>query len=253
MFGLEPTGGIPSLSAVPSTALVYYAESLLEALNFVLNHSFFVTSDMSNRVKRNSLNGVGALICFFLARDGYTVLDARDIYIQPDGIIGYDVKKVVPARDLVYGIEILFMGTDKKQRRASYFQIDVFNKSPQLKRFSDMVEIFNPQAAIIKSASYLMSDRNFTIIKDIVLARSPMIIQDDSGVSYASFKKTDWDISYYGKYHKPIPVFQYQYQRSLEADVARYSKGPIKFIYGYGYGYPDATYHLIVARKKQKP
>ena len=251
MFGLEPTGGIPSMDAVPQAALVYQVESLLDALNFVLNHSFFVTSDMSSKVKKSSLNGVAALMCFFLGRDGYIILDAREVFITPEGVVGYDFKNKNPGKDHVSGIEIIFMGADQKHRRASYFQINVYNKSAQLPRFFAMIETFNPQAAIIKSASYLMSDKNFSSIREQVLAKSPMIIQDDSGIDYHYFKKTEWDISYFGKYHKPIPLFSHQYQKSLENDVAKYSKGPINFVYGYGYGYPDMTYHLIVARKKK--
>lgn len=252
MFGLEPTGGIPSMKAVPHSALVSQSESLLDSLNFVLNHSFFVTSEMSSKVKRSSLNGVGALICFFLTRDGYTVLDAREIVILPDGVVSYDVKKAVRGKELVSGIEVNFTGADQKRRRARYFQIDISDKSLQLPRFFSMVDKFSPQASIVKSASFLMSNSYFSKIRNLILAKSPMIIQDDSGIPYRYIKKSEWDISYFGKYHKPIPAFAEQYQKSLETDVRKFSTGPIKFVYGYGYGYTDITYHIIVARKKQK-
>jgi hypothetical protein len=117
--------------------------------------------------------------------------------------------------------------------------------------FRLFVERYQGLTTIIKSASYLMVWPTFSRIRDIVLTRSSSILQDDSGIPYRTLKNSkNWSLSYFGKYHKPLPVFAGHYQPELEADIAKNSKGPLPFVYGYGYGYSDMTYQLVQAVRK---
>ena len=250
MFGLEPTGGVPDITKVDPKALMPQANQMLAAINFVLDHAFFVTTDMGEKVKGSSLTGISAIMMFFLARGGYEVVNVREIHIAKNGDV--QAGKAAALRGEINGVEMIFKEKGATMlRRARYLQIDIGDQSPQLGRFRHLVEKYSPSTTIIKSASYLMSWDTFSRIRKIVLDNSRSILQDDSGVPYDSLKKdSTWDISYYGKYHYPLPVFRTRYQRSLDLDVRKYSKGPVPFVYGYGYGYPDMTYHIVVARKK---
>lgn len=225
---------------------------LLAAINFTLDHAFFVTTDMQKKVKKSSLNGIAGIMFFFLSRDGYTIHDAKNIFITSDG--DTRIGKGSDKKGEVKGVEIIFSrGSKEMLKRVRYFKIDISNKSHQLPRFSRYVQRYGSMTTIIKSASYLMSWKNFSKIRSLLLDRSGSIVQDDSGIPYKYFKNSSkWELAYFGKYHRPLPVFKSRYQKDLRRDLEKYSRGMVPFAYGYGYGYPDMTYHLLWARKKRK-
>jgi len=251
MFGLEPTGGVPDIKGINAKLLRRQSNNLLAAINFTLDHAFFVTTDMQKKLKRSSLSGISGIMFFFLARGGYTIVDASNIYILRDG--STTRKKPGAGIKAIEGVEIIFSkGAEKGYRRARYFRMDISNKSRYLPRFSRYLNRYGTVKTIVKSASYLMTWKTFSKIRNLLLAQSSSILQDDSGIPYRYFKtNSTWKLSYFGKYHRPIPVFKKQYQKQLHIDVRKFSKGPVPFVYGYGYGYPDMTYHLLLAEKKK--
>ncbi len=249
MFGLEPTGGIPVMKSMTPWRLKRQTQKLLAAINFSLKHAFFVTTDMQKKVKKSSLNGITAVMFFFLAREGYTIHNAREIHITSRGLVAAGKAK---KKNDIPGIEIIFSpGSRKDLRRARYFSLDISNKSRRFRPFSRYVRNNGSLTTIIKSASYLMTWKTFSKIRNLIMERSESVLQDDSGIPYRYFKNNKkWDLTYFGMYHRPLPVFKKRYQKSLRDDVKKYSRGPVPFVYGYGYGYPDMTYHLLLARKK---
>ncbi len=248
MFGLEPTGGVPVTAGVPAVKLLRDLACLPPVINFTLDHAFFITRDMLKKVGKNDLCGITAVMMFFLARDGFEVVNAREIYLDADSKLTF--RKPVNDRHPVRGVEILFRRPgDTTPRRARYFQLDVSDKSPGLRRFLDYCAAGRPYTTIIKSASYIMFDGSFSKIRSAVLENSDSILQDDSGVPYRLLKSGPWDLTYFGKYHKPIGVFHYHFQKDLQADCERNSRGPLPFVYGYGFREKNMTYHLVLARK----
>lgn len=251
MFGLEPTGGIPDAASIDRPTLMARLHNLPYALNFTFHHAYFVTSDMQKKMGKNPFTGTTGIMMFFLSRGGYEVVSVKEIYLDEKG--NASTIKPVPSRGAVAGVEILFArGAGTRLKRLRYFQLDVSDRSPQFERFALYCGKYPPFATIIKSASYLLHLDTFSKIRDLVLKRSALIIQDDTGVPYRHFAETLWDMAFYGKYHRPIPVFKHRYQPDLEKAVSRHSSGQLDFIYGYGYGFRDITYHLLLAQKKIK-
>jgi len=249
MFGLEPTGGIPVARSLDTKTLLRSLAGMAPALNFTLNHAFFVTTDMQKNVGRNPFTGITGIMMFFLSRDGFEVVQAREIRMDAAGAV--TTAGAVKGRGAVDGVEIIFSrGPGTRLHRARYFRLDVGNGSAQLPRFAAYCEKNPPFATIIKSASYLMHNDSFSAVRGLVLSRSASVIQDDSGIPYKSFEPSAWELRYFGKYHHPLPVFKTRRQLDLEKAVALHSAGPVPFAYGYGYGYADMTYHLLYARKK---
>ena len=97
-----------------------------------------------------------------------------------------------------------------------------------------------------------MQSKTFSKIRNSILRSSNSILQDDSGIPFRFIKKSSWDISYHGYYHKPIPVFKHFLQKDLQEEVRKNTTGKLPFSYGYGYGYRDITYHLIYVVKREK-
>ena len=251
MFGLEPTGGIPDIRNVDPNEINQQLKLLSDALNFILDRAFFVTLDMEKKVKPSSLNGVSAIMIFFLARGGYDILNIREINITEDVNLAEGVSA---DRNAINGIEILFAEKGNKEVKcARYFTLDIVNTSRQVDKFDAYMRKHSEFTTIIKSASYLMHWSNFSKIRNLVLEVSDSIIQDDTGVPYSFFRNnSNWNVTHFGRYHRPIPVFNINYQKDLDEDNKRYSTVPIPFVYGYGYGYAGITYHLLLAEKVKK-
>ena len=98
---------------------------------------------------------------------------------------------------------------------------------------------------MVKSASYLMHEADFSYVRNAVLSKSKAILQDDSGISYKFFDKTKWDIQLYGVYNGPIPLFAKRYEKDLKEAFTKGNVKPITFQYGYG-----SHCALLIARKK---
>lgn len=251
MFGLEPTGGIPDLTSMPRQKILPGLNELLPAINFMLDHAFFITTEMEKSVGKTPLSGITAIMVFFLARGGYQVMDINLVHIDEKGKLLRG--EGMPVKGCLNGVEIIFFRNNASQpKRVRYFQINIADGSPQLGRFSEWLRGQSPFSTIIKSASYLMHNSNFSAIRDIVLSHSSSILQDDSGIPYTYLKKNkDWEIRLFGKYHRPLPVFKERYQVELEKDLADTTGEPLPFVYGYGYGYGDMTYHLLLATRRE--
>jgi hypothetical protein len=256
MFGLEPTGGVPDIDKIDPQSIDKNLWQLLNSVNFSLNKSFFVTKDMGNTITHSSLNGITAVMFFFLSRGGYDILQAEEINILEDGSIARGAvstgRRAAPRSvGNVNGVEILF--TEKGGRdikRVCYFTLDISDASPQFARFGRHMNKYPPFTTIIKSASYLMRWENFSKIRGLVLENSESIIEDDSGIPYKYFRGgSEWKVTHFGRYHRPLNIFENSYQKDLDEDNSAYSVGPIPFVYGYGYGFGDMTYHLLLAVK----
>lgn len=251
MFGLEPTGGIPSVEGLTPDQLKVKLRTVAPALNFQLHHAFFVTKDMQEKVGRDEFSGITGILFFFLARGEFHILQAREIHLTEEGLL--QNGKGLRQKGMVQGVEIIFTkGPGHPLKRLRYFRLDIGNGSSQLPRFLAYAKKYGTFSTIVKSASYLMTWHTFSDIRNFVLNNSETILQDDSGIPFQYLRKGPWNLTAFGKYHYPLPVFRDRYQRDLEQYVAQNSKGPIPFVYGYGYGYADMTYHLILARKKEE-
>ncbi|MCP4136353.1 MAG: hypothetical protein GY754_35610 [bacterium] len=250
MFGLEPTGAVPNPYTVSKRRRVSNLRGMSEALNFLLGHAYFITAHMNKHVGRNRYNSITGIMLFFLTRGGYTIADVNKIYLNAKGKV---LLKSPGRRRSIPGVEIIFYKDNKKKlSRVRYFKIDVANYSKKLPWLLRYLNTFPRCSTILKSASYLLHGRNFSKIRSTILKRSRLVLQDDSGMPLKAFPEKTWKLSYHGKYHKPLPVFKNYYQKDLQIKTNKFSSGPIPFIYGYGFRYPDMTYHLLLAEKKKK-
>ena len=100
--------------------------------------------------------------------------------------------------------------------------------------------------SFLKSATYLMHKSYFSIIRNTVLNKSVMVLQDDSGISYKFYDKAKWEISLFGTYTAPISMFKEHYEADLFEAYKKVSK-PINFRYGY-----NQKSNLLLARKNNR-
>jgi len=109
-----------------------------------------------------------------------------------------------------------------------------------------------PTCTLLKATSYMLHSKAFSIIREMILERSALIMQDDSGIPWKFFEPAKFDVQLYGDYTQPYGKdFAFRKQPDLRAayEAQRASVKPMNFRMGYGAGRVDSN--LQVARKRQ--
>src|SRR5215471_7214764 len=173
IVGLEPVGCIPS--NLQDYTPAYFAE-LRANLSSVVANGFFRTKEMGGNFKAGTVNGVLPLILYVLARSGFTVGD-----VSPIGI-GANAPQAKPE---TAGVAIRFSDARHGARTLTYLACNLQNA--RLQRKPTTVKYLNdlpPAATLVKSASYLMHKPYFSNVRNLILAKSTVIVEDDSGIPY---------------------------------------------------------------------
>ncbi|MDV2999989.1 MAG: hypothetical protein N5P05_001595 [Chroococcopsis gigantea SAG 12.99] len=242
MVGLEPVGKIPDFSELSE---LQRNQKLLEARNSlyaILKFSFFRTNDMKVDLAQQ---GVIPVLFLFMARTNNKILDAQYVGINKEGQIEKFAKGMIP------GVRINFLPQgETTPRTLYYFSTDLSNdglaKNPA---FAQYVKSIDKPVTYLKAASYLMHYDNFSKVKNLILAQSSHLLQDDSGMPLKSIPKDQWDLNFYGVYNGPISLFSNFYQSDLKAAYSKdKDKKPLNFGIGYRFGVNDSN--LMLANRK---
>jgi hypothetical protein len=247
LVGLEQIGEVPQPLAVAEDHTLEGLESLRGALTQIMGLNFFRTADIQTELRAHPYSGTAGLILFFLARLDCEVLEARRIAVGPDGVV-VDYRHQ-SRKDHVWGVEFRFRargGSDVKT--VYYFMADLSDGPwaghPGLTRFFAR---YDGVVTFLKAASYLMFKRHFNQIRAAILRQSRLVVQDASGVPFKYFEEGGWSLRLYGRYKGPISLFSPRDQEDLRAAMAKDSRGPLPFVFGYDRR--ASASHLIVATR----
>ena len=250
MFGLEPIGNIPDMKNIPKEKLSEFFGALNYSIEDALSLSFFKTMDMGKELNSALINGSLPIILLFVVRTGHDIVDIKPTEIDKDGKMVYidSFKNLKGEASYNKGAEITYVDTgDTVLRKLVYFSANVADGglgiNPNSKKYLENIE--NGVTTMIKSASYLMHNSYFSVVRNAVLDKSVAFLQDDSGIAYIYIDKTKWDIKLYGVYNCPISMFANRFEKELKEAYNKEKVNPIYFQYGYG-----ATCGLLLARKK---
>jgi hypothetical protein len=218
LCGMEPVGNVPDVTKLNLGEALYRLEG---SLNSVLNYSFFQTKQMREDLGASQLNGMLPVLMVFLARSGKTIYNVTDA--QPRGV------------------RIDFNGGS-----LYYFSVDLSNGSVERSGLLNFCRRLGRGDSLLKSASYLPHENNFSTIDNFLLSQSDLIVEDDSGIPYHDFNPAEWQVRLYGSYQPPIDIFKQYYQPDL-ADAYSHSS-PMGLSFGIGYrGWDPRQSALIVA------
>ncbi|MDJ0774673.1 MAG: hypothetical protein QNJ49_14825 [Mastigocoleus sp. MO_167.B18] len=242
LVGLEPVGNVPDFTKLNNNQINYKLRQSRSSLSEILQFSFFRTNDMKVDLQKQ---GVLPILYIFMAYTGNRILDLQYVGLDKDANIQQFQKGMVP------GVKIAFVPEGESEpRNLYYFSTDLSNsgltRHPELTKFVTNLE--NP-VTYLKAASYLMYNSSFSNIKNTILANSSHILQDDSGMPLKSFDKSQWDLTFYGAYTRPIGLFRNRYQ----SDLRKAYKGNrnIKALdFGIGYKFGVNQSNLMLAQSK---
>jgi hypothetical protein len=223
LAGLEPAGTIPDLTTLRGS-LGPDLTGLRTSLRWILQYSYFITSQMASDLHRGRLNGTLPILYVFLARSGKTIHEVTPVRLDDGGSMQSDVA---PAS----GVKIVFSGSDGEARTLYYFRTDLSNDGINHSKFLEFCETLAPGDGLVKSASYLLHSDGFSKVREFLLANTGVMIQDDTGIPVAYYDPQKWDLQPFGHYVGPIAVFRGRYQ-SKYAALFKNSQ-PIDFGIGY--------------------
>lgn len=236
LAGLEPVGELPDIGALSDADLDASLAELRRSLRSIRAFSFFRTNDMRAEFSKNQFSGVTPILLLFIARQGFAIQNVEQVALEPDATL-----RVVPAGALgqvpagrVSGVRISFARPgEARTRTLYYFSADLSDqglaRAPQPLKWAAN---FAPRATYIKSASYLLHTPGFSQVRNFILGRTELIVQDDSGIPVRYFAATNWERTFYGAYDGPIRLFANRYQRDLLEAYAE-SARPLDFGIGY--------------------
>lgn len=247
MAGLEPVGGIADLSKLSAGELARELNDLEQSLNSVVSYSFFITRKMRTQLAGGKVRGTLPVLYVFLARSGATIEEMS--YVNLDGKGGV-VAADPAAKPEPSGVKIGFTAADGSKRTLYYFSTDLSNRGAKSSGFLEFAASFGPADAFVKSASYLMHEEAFSVVRDFLIAKSTTLVQDDSGIP-VRYLTPGWGFKAYGAYLGPIGLFHGKGQNEMKTVFKDNFAGKLDF--GVGYRWHPRESNLLVAVKGEAP
>jgi hypothetical protein len=245
LVGLEPPGCIPS--KVEQFTPEYWP-ALRQGWQTAASMGFFKTENMERDLAEGAASGVLPVLLFLIARAGNSVVDVVPVGITPAGALIASVDK---AATETRGLTIHFKDPGQRLRTLRYFALNLQNRRLEGKPgTTKYLQNLPPGGTLVKSASYLMHKKYFSTIRGIILDRSTVVIEDDSGIPYHYFLEPPvWDLRLFGAYDQPIDLFKTGLQEDLKAAYhARTVVEPLDFSIGYKWRQNESNLLLAVRK-----
>jgi hypothetical protein len=257
LFGLEPVGSMPALERGNPQAVDTLLGELRASLSDVFVRDYFITREMMTELKTPGVNGTLPLLLVFLAR-----LDARIVDIRMEspwlegaaavnpapgqGPASSAARRPSPPKPAAVTIRFTTAGSARVQT-LSYARVRMedaeFAKQEALLAYLDR---HAPFTTLLKSASYLLHDKQFSRVRSAVLTGSRAVLQDDTGVPFRFFDKSAWSVRLFGQYSPPVKDFNYGRQPDLE-DAYRDTAAVRELPFSFGYHWRQGTSSVMLA------
>lgn len=247
LFGLEQPGSLPALDQLSADRLTTLLEETRHALNDLLARNYFITRHMLVDTAAQELHGTLPLMAVFLVRMNAELVSVRDVEVGEDGQLRGRTS-AVKERRAAPGLELVFAMPNHEPQTVVYFRAQAqdaaVNERPGVLPFLEHEAPFN---TFLKSASYLLHGNNFTLVRSLLLRKSRLVLEDDSGIPLRFLKAPDWTVVLYGKYQKPVKDFNYGYQADMaKAYTDDRAVKPLTFSFGYHWEAGSAAVILAV-------
>lgn len=248
LIAMQRGGPPPDPAGIERASLAELLAGYERLLSAFLRRGFFVTAEMNEETGSDAaIRGITGALMVFAAREGFEIQDVAPVQIADDGtIVAHPGDR---SRAATWDSVRL-----KLRRRADgqpvlleYLRVGLSNNTlkpdtPELK----LVTALSEQRVILKAASHLPQDNNFTAITKLLLSRAPTIVQDETGVAYDALKGR-FAVKLYGSFKQVNLLFDGSDQETL---IEAYrSTGPIERLpFHVGYRKGAAACMLVATR-----
>lgn len=256
LFGLEHLGDSPNLEAMNPKQFARLLTDVRAATSDFIDRNYFITENMARQLHTAQLRGVVPLVMISMAISGLDILRVVPLKLERASatvaVAGSGSGKGGRSlRPQLRGVSIEFRAPGSPVvRRMQYFSADVTDDG--LTRYPELLAYFRslgPTTTFLKSASYLLHNKEFNQIRETILDVSGFLVQDDSGVPYTTLAQRGWQVRLHGRYDVPIPPFERAFQAPLASAYKEQSPDVLPFTFGYQYhDARDQRSNVMVAR-----
>lgn len=251
MIALEQPGDAALLRDHASRRLVDGLAPIERGIYLYGVNNYFQSKVMMEELNNTLLPGTAPVLLIFMARMGLTITGVENIAIGPSGAI-VPRNGLKAADTKAAGIRILFTGSGAiGTRELIYLSMrlepgSVDTAAAEGRFFGRLAGM----RTMLKSAVYILQDGKYAPLKDFILKRSSLIVQDDSGIPYGAFDGR-WSVTLYGTYNPYMSLRGCTIRRQDDLAKAYGEKSsPLPFNYGYGILQGQGQSNLMVAEKK---
>lgn len=234
-FSLENRGVLPDLEKMGPKEFDALLRDVRNAFTEIFQRNYFITSYMGKQLTTPHLQGTVPIIATMMALNGLRIAKIEPVDPFPDLTKAYEESKAKRPGKMLRGVKITFLTPANRAHELSYFSLDATDNALRFyPDFLDWVGRNKPASALVKSASYLLHDNQFSKTRDMILGSADILVQDDTGVPYRYIKQANWNIKLFGKYHRPIKPMEWGYQSDLDKAFKEVKDGqPLPFPFGY--------------------
>jgi hypothetical protein len=236
MIGLEPVGEIPANLKDLSGDNSRFFQYLRTSLNYILNFSYFMTKSMSIDFT-GKIDGTLSAMLHFAVRRGYLISNVKHVYIQADGRVSTQAGEGHRGNAFT-------LVKDGKPKLIYYFSLNLLDRdmrygSNNMPGFTEETPAFQYlknsgfRYTYVKAGSYLLHNRSFSTLRDLILAQTELILQDDTGIPLKYFEPSRWHRQVFGVYNRPIAEFAGYLQTDMKTFYQQNQPGPLPFGIGY--------------------
>jgi hypothetical protein len=251
-FSLERPGTLPDLESVTMQQFAKLLTDVRGAFRDIFERNYFITSYMNKQLTTPWIRGTVPVMATMMALMNRRIVRIEPIDLFPELTKVYDSPEGKRPRLLLRGVRIEFSNPGAPGvQQLYYFSLDATDKALEYyPDFLNWVGQNRPASALIKSASYLLHDAQFSKTRAMVLDSADLLVQDDTGIPYRFINQTPWQAKLYGKYNKPIKPMGYGYQKDLDAAFkAKVQTNELPFAFGYHWRGGQGA--LILATKER--
>ena len=260
MIGLEPAGTMSFADSflAKKGEMAVKLGGFRTSLATVVEASFFVTKEMDRDFRGQRTDGLLIPLMVLLVRNGVNIEKVEYLQLLDNGsLIPRDPKDKTITNNRRKVVEIHFKKPGAAQaQRLRFFTANLgptedygtplqFNTGLLLH-----LDTLGRVNTFLKATSYMPHRPEFTLIRNNILTRSDVVLQEDTGIPFKYFKADEWDVVLFGAYTPPIQVFRGYLQKDLrEAYGAEGRAKPLTFPIGYGSKSKASGLQLAIRKK----
>ncbi len=216
LIAMQRGGPPPDPAGIERAALAELLAGYERLLRAFLRRGFFVTAEMNEETGSDAaIRGITGALMVFAAREGFEIQEVVPVRLADDGTIVEHPGDRARAATWDSVRLSLRRSADGQPVTLEYLRVGLSNNTlkpdtPELK----LVTALSDQRVILKAASHLPQDNNFTAITKLLLSRAPTIVQDETGVAYDALRDR-FAVKLYGSFKQVNLLFDGSDQETL--------------------------------------
>jgi APA family basic amino acid/polyamine antiporter len=242
LAGLEEAGNDKSLVFSKDPDYKSFIKNAERYFYFSNKLGFFRTIDMA---KQFSEKGVIDILAFYLNKSDCKIISME--LMKWNNVSGQPEKLQADEKANVCYVE--FLNQNNKSAELYYFKKDLsdegLGKDSLWLNWVDKQMTKKNIVSLTKSASYLMHSSSFSSVRNYILSKSKVHIQDDTGIDFDYILNSKRNYKLFGKYTRTIPLFKHAFNQNLRNQYTSETIKPLPFKIGYNAVYGESNLQVL--------